>query len=102
MQETQVQFLGPEDLLEKEMETHLPGKSLGQRSLAVHGVIRVRDDLATKPPQSLCSQKGEISVTDKEPMCQSPQRAPELSPRKKENASQSKRVACQTIPRRPT
>ena len=33
MQETQVQFLGPEDLLEKEMATHLSGKSLGQRSL---------------------------------------------------------------------
>ena len=33
MQETQVQFLGPEDLPEKEMATHLSGKSLGQRSL---------------------------------------------------------------------
>ena len=36
MRETQVQFLGWEDLLEKEMATHsciLPGKSHGQRSL---------------------------------------------------------------------
>ena len=36
MQETQVQFLGREDLLEKEMATHssfLPGESHGQRSL---------------------------------------------------------------------
>ena len=37
MLETQVQYLGREDLLEKEMATHssiLPGKSHGQRSLA--------------------------------------------------------------------
>ena len=37
MQETQVQSLGQEDPLEKEMATHpvfLPGKSRGQRSLA--------------------------------------------------------------------
>ena len=36
MQETQepkVQSLGWEDPLEKEMATHLPGESLGQRSL---------------------------------------------------------------------
>ena len=36
MQETQVQSLGQEDPLEKEMATHssiLPGKSNGQRSL---------------------------------------------------------------------
>ena len=30
----------------------LPGKSLGQRSLAVHGILRVRHDLATKPPHA--------------------------------------------------
>ena len=37
MQETQVQSLGQEDTLEKEMTTHsmgLPGESHGQRSLA--------------------------------------------------------------------
>ena len=34
MQEIQVQFLGQEDPLEKEMATHLPEKSHGQRSLA--------------------------------------------------------------------
>ena len=35
VQETRVQSLGPEDLLEKRLPTpvHLPGKSLGQRSL---------------------------------------------------------------------
>ena len=37
MQDTQVQFLGQEDLVEKEMEAtvvFLPGKSHGQKSLA--------------------------------------------------------------------
>ena len=37
MQETQLQSLGQEDALEKEMATHpsMPGKSHGQRSLVV-------------------------------------------------------------------
>ena len=49
-QETQVQPLGQEDPVEKEMATHsafLPGEFHGQRSLAgciVHGVARVRHD----------------------------------------------------------
>ena len=30
----------------------LPGTSLGQRSLAVHGILRVRHDLETKPPHA--------------------------------------------------
>ena len=46
MQETQVQALGREDLLEKEMTTYfLPEKSHGQRSLAGYksmGPQRVR------------------------------------------------------------
>ena len=68
----------------------------------VHGVTGVGHNLASKPPQNLWPQKGESSVTDQEPMPQRPQRAPELSPREKENASQSKHVTCQTIPRWPT
>ena len=53
MQETQVQFLGQEDPLEKEMATpvFLPGKSHEQRSLAGYSPWdpkRVRHDLATK------------------------------------------------------
>ena len=41
MQETWVQSLGQEDLLEKEMVVFLPGELHGQRSLAiVHGVIK--------------------------------------------------------------
>ena len=50
----QVPYLGQEDPLEKEMETHssiLAGKSLGQRSLVGYspwGRKRVRHDLATK------------------------------------------------------
>ena len=49
MQETQVQSLGGEDLLEKEMATHssiLPWKSHGQRSLTgyiIHGVAKGLD-----------------------------------------------------------
>ena len=46
MQETQVQSLGPEDLLEKGMATHssiLPGESQGQRRLA-GGTTRVGHD----------------------------------------------------------
>ena len=58
MQETQVQFLGPEDLLEKEMATHssiltckIPWtEHRGAWRATVHGVSRVGHDLATKPP----------------------------------------------------
>ena len=52
MQETQVQFLGWEGPLEKEMATHsvfLPGESHGQRSLegySVHGVAKSRTRLS--------------------------------------------------------
>ena len=42
IQETQVRSLGWEDPLEKEMATHLPGESHGQRSLV--GLQRVRDN----------------------------------------------------------
>ena len=47
MQETQVQSLGPEDLLEKGMATHssiLPGECHGQRSLVgyTHGVAKIQ------------------------------------------------------------
>ena len=48
MQKTRVQFLGREDLLEKERETYssiLAGKSHGQRGLmgyTVHGVAKSR------------------------------------------------------------
>jgi len=56
MQETWVRFLGQEDPLEKEMETH--SSILALRILwteepgrfPVHGVARVRHNLATKPP----------------------------------------------------
>ena len=48
IKESQVQVLGREDLLEKEMTTYfLPEKSHGQRSLAVYksmGPQRVRQD----------------------------------------------------------
>ena len=56
MQETQVQFLCQEDPLEKEMATHssvlawrIP-MDRGTWQATVHGVSRVRHDLATKPP----------------------------------------------------
>ena len=55
MQETWVQFLGQEDPLEKEMATHssiLAWRTLMDRGAwqaTVHGVARVRHDLATKP-----------------------------------------------------
>ena len=54
MQETQVQSLGPEDPLEKEMQltlVFLPGKSHEQRNLVGYSLLghkRVGDDLATK------------------------------------------------------
>ena len=55
MQEIWVQFLGQEDPLEKEIAIHsifFPGQFHGQRKLAgyVHGLTRVRHNLATKPP----------------------------------------------------
>ena len=56
MQETLVQFLGQEDPLEKEIATHsdilawrIPMDS-GAWQATVHGVARLRQDLATKPP----------------------------------------------------
>ena len=60
MQETLVQFLGGEDPLEKGMATH-PSilawrihMDKGAWQAKVHGVTRVRHDLATKqPPQAL-------------------------------------------------
>ena len=55
MQEAQFQLLGWEDPLEKEMATHssiiaweIPWTEEPGR--LVHGVTRVRHDLATKPP----------------------------------------------------
>ena len=56
MQETQVQFLGGEDPLKKEMATHssilawrIPTDK-GAWQATVHGVTRVGPDLVTKPP----------------------------------------------------
>ena len=56
MQKTCVRFLGWEDPLEKEMATHssifawrIP-VDRGAWQATVHGVTRVRHDLATKPP----------------------------------------------------
>ena len=55
IQKAQVQSLGREDPLEKEMATHsLPGESHGQRSLvgySLWGNKRARHDLATKQQQ---------------------------------------------------
>ena len=71
VQETEVQSLGQEDPMEKEMATHssiLPGESHGQRSLVGYSPrgCRVGHDLATKqqlyqdilpkPVQEVCSQ----------------------------------------------
>ena len=57
MQDTWVQFLGQEDPLEKEMATHssiltwrIPWTKEPGRA-PVHGLIRVRHDLVTKPPE---------------------------------------------------
>ena len=56
MQETQVQSLGGEDPLEKEMATHpsifFLENPMDRRAwqATVHGVTRVGHDLATKPP----------------------------------------------------
>ena len=49
MQETWVQFLGGEHPLEKEMATHSSFLAWVGKAI-VHGVTRVRHDLATKPP----------------------------------------------------
>ena len=65
MQETQVQSLGWENPLEKEMATDtgiLPGKPHGQRTswTTAHGIglARVRQDLATKQEQTECVGAG--------------------------------------------
>ena len=55
VQETQVQFLGWEDPWRRKWQPtpiFLPGESHGQRSLVSYSpwVMRVRHDLATKPP----------------------------------------------------
>ena len=56
MQETQVQSVGQEDPMEKEMAAHssiltweIPWTEEPGRA-PVHGVLRVRHDLATTPP----------------------------------------------------
>ena len=56
MQETQVQFLGWEDPLEKEMATHssilawrIPWTEEAWQTI-IHGIARVRHNLVTKPP----------------------------------------------------
>ena len=53
--ETQVQFLGWEDPLEKEMAIHFSILAW-KIPWTVHGVARVRQDLATKPPPTLLTQ----------------------------------------------
>jgi len=52
MQETQVQFLGWEDPLEKEMTTHSSENPMdrGAWQATVHGVARFGYNLGTKPP----------------------------------------------------
>ena len=57
MQETQVQSLGWEDPLENEIATHssilawkISWMEEPGRLPTIHGVARVRHDLATKPP----------------------------------------------------
>ena len=67
MQEKWVQSLGREDLLEKEMATtpgFLPGNPMdrGAWRATVHGVTRVRHDLATKQPPPSTSVKWEKCV----------------------------------------
>ena len=50
MQEARVQYLGQEDPLKKEMATHssIPSWEILFFRATVHGLIRVRQDLATK------------------------------------------------------
>ena len=64
MQETQVQSLGQEDPLEKEMATHssilawrTPWTEEPGGLHTVHGVARVRHDWATKPPHHTTTYK---------------------------------------------
>ena len=59
MQELWVRFLGREDPLEKEMASHssilawrIPWTE-GAWQATVHGIARVRHDLATKPPTTM-------------------------------------------------
>ena len=59
MQEIWVRFLGREDPLEKEMASHssilawrIPWTE-GAWQATVHGIARVRHDLATKPPTTM-------------------------------------------------
>ena len=62
MQETQVRSLGWEDPLEKETATHSSiltwsiRMDRGAGRATVHGVIRVRHDLATKSPPDVFSR----------------------------------------------
>ena len=51
MQEMQVQSLGREDPLEKEMAAHLPGKSHGPSLVGCSPWARKRHGLATKATQ---------------------------------------------------
>ena len=70
MQETQVQSLGQEDPLEKEMATHSNilalKKSHGQWSLVGYSPwgARVGHDLATKPPPPQYMHVGQGFVSD--------------------------------------
>ena len=69
MQETRVQSLGGGDPLEKEMATNssiLAWRFMDRRAwqATVHGVARVRHDLATKPPCDINSlQVSHLIVT---------------------------------------
>ena len=55
VQETQFQSLDWEDSLEKEMAIHFSILAW-KIPWTVHGVARVRQDLATKPPPTLLTQ----------------------------------------------
>ena len=60
MQETRVRLLGQEDTLEKEMATYssiLVWKVSWTEEPIVHGVARVKHDLATKPPPPPATHK---------------------------------------------
>ena len=75
MQETQVQSLGWDDPLKKEMATHssiLPEKSYGQRGLVGYspwGHKRVGHDLVTEQQQSICKTLKSLMLTTN--ICQS-------------------------------